>query len=315
LRDYNHWLEADSEKRLATVRGPPMRRPISLNFLVQTLLVLTSLLTAQVALAESDCIKGFRDTTDAERARMTTALELLRNALPAAPEGWVIKGDDQFSALRRVCMDSTIWTYGHTRYYQRVDDQAEQEARMQAAAVAMKADIAAKQSRLDANMAKRNELSKQYAAAAQAGDTARAAELWNELDVVGKEYEAIFAEGETLADTSADIEQAGLDHIFTVAAVINPLNASANSQDTIAVPAGATAAYHWQAGDPTGLATVLVLLGQWELADYGFEQTDQADPERDTPLAISVRIEAAESRLPSVTGAIDFSGLAGLLQD
>lgn len=111
-----------------------MRIPLSLNFLVEALLVLNGLLAAQTVRADGICEKGYRDTMDAERASMSAILEVLRNALPAAPEGWVILGDDQYAPPRSICMDATIWTYGHTRYYQRVDDQAEQEAMIQAAA-------------------------------------------------------------------------------------------------------------------------------------------------------------------------------------
>ena len=46
------------------------------------------------ALADSECGKGFRDTTAAERTAMTDVLTTALAALPAPPTGWIVTTDE-----------------------------------------------------------------------------------------------------------------------------------------------------------------------------------------------------------------------------
>ncbi len=67
--------------------------------------------------ADYACTQGSRDVTAAERAAMTSVLETVRRALPAAPSGWTIVGDDRFSVQGTICreFEDALWAYGFSR--------------------------------------------------------------------------------------------------------------------------------------------------------------------------------------------------------
>jgi hypothetical protein len=277
---------------------------------------LATLLAATTAHADAECYKGYRDTTDAERATMTAVLETVRDTLPGAPEGWLILGDDQLSVPRSICMDAAVWTYRHTRYYQRVDDQEAQQAMIQKLGEAMKADMAAKQPRLDAIMARNVELSQQAAAAGQAGDYERVEAINTEIQANGQNYQDIMAEGGAQERANAELEESGRDREMSVSAEINPGSESGEGGETIAVPIGAGAAYMWRPDDPNRSGSALVLLGRWVPAqEYGLRMVRHADSAPESAQAISVRIQADAKRLQSAVDAVDFKALAALLQE
>lgn len=289
---------------------------ITLDLLRIALPAIATLLAATTAYADGVCFKGYRDTTVAERATMTAVLDTVRGALPDAPEGWVIVGDDQLSVLSGICMDVALWTYQHTRHYQRVDDQAAQEAMTQRVTEGIRADMAAKQPRLDAIMARNIELSNTAAAAAQAGDYARVETINQEIQANGQEYESILAEGGARARATAELEESGRDREMSVSAVINPGGTPGDGSEAIAVPPGASAAYLWRNGDSNSPVNALVMLGQWRPApEYGLQPVPRAGVAAEAPHAISVRIRANANRLPAAIDATDFSALAAILRD
>jgi hypothetical protein len=134
---------------------------------------------ASLAHADAPCDKGYRDTTPAERATMTTVLAAAKKALPAPPAGWMLLGDDNFSVPSSLCRDleASPWYYEFTRYYQRTDDQEARNKVIADAASKAAADMKLKKPRLDALMAKMTKLSEQQAAAVQKGDMKRAEAL------------------------------------------------------------------------------------------------------------------------------------------
>ena len=277
---------------------------------------LAGMLAASALHADGECFKGYHETTEAERTAMAAILETAKSALPDAPEGWVIQGDDLISVPSGYCLDFDIWSYQHTRYYQRVDDQEAQDAAIRTSADLMMADIQAKQPRLDAIMAKNEELSKAVLAAVQAGDYARVDAINQEIAANGAEYESILAEGGVQAQANADLEASGRDHQMSVSVAINPLRASAEDWETVAVPAGASAAFLLRVEDNQGLLSEVVLLGPWEPApDFGLQQVLAKGTAPEKAHAISVHIYADEGRLPAVIDAIDFTALAGLIVD
>ena len=72
-----------------------------------------------IALADAPCNKGYRDTTAAERARITAALQAAKSALPPAPEGWQLRGGDDISVTTSICQDGEAvpWDYSLSRSY------------------------------------------------------------------------------------------------------------------------------------------------------------------------------------------------------
>ena len=66
------------------------------------------------ALADSVCEKGMRDTAPADRATATHVLETIRDALPAAPQGWQIVGNEaSFVRFLKACAATIMWiTWG-----------------------------------------------------------------------------------------------------------------------------------------------------------------------------------------------------------
>jgi hypothetical protein len=292
-----------------------MKNRITRKFLCAVLPVLLGPFAAATAQTDAECMKGYRDTTDVERATMTAVLEAVRDALPDAPEGWVILGDDALSVPRSICLDSALWTYRHTRYYQRVDDQEEQEALMQASGETLKADMAAKQPRLDAIMARNIELSKAVGVAAQAGDYARVTEINAEIEAGSQEYQNILAEGGAQERVNAELEESARDRNMKVSAEINVGGVSIDGRESLAVPAGASAAYLWRPDDPDKPINALVLLGRWMPADFGLHMLHHEGVAPESAQAISVTVEVAASRLPSAIDATDFEALATLLQE
>src|SRR5262245_23534619 len=100
------------------------RRPRISTLVPARLCLLAISLAASSAFADGVCEKGFRDTTESERATMTRVLEAIKAALPQPPEGWVIGGYEDIDVVGNICMDAeaTPWAYDYTRIYNRVDD-------------------------------------------------------------------------------------------------------------------------------------------------------------------------------------------------
>ena len=154
---------------------------------------------ASIACGDEACDKGFRDSTAAERATMTAVLQTARKALPPAPTGWVILGDDQISVTKSLCRDyeGAPWIYSFGRSYQRVDDQEARNKIIADAGAASQAALAQKQPRLDAAMAKMDKIVAKQVALIEKDDTAGAAALNDEVASAQAEYKKIMDEGDS----------------------------------------------------------------------------------------------------------------------
>ena len=102
---------------------------------------------------------------------MTAVLQAAKKALPPAPTGWVIVGDDQISVTTGLCRDyeAAPWSYHFNRTYQRVDDQEARNKIIADAAAASQAALKQKQPRLDAAMARSNAIVKKQVALMREG--------------------------------------------------------------------------------------------------------------------------------------------------
>ncbi len=285
---------------------------------VTVLWFLITLLFAARASADAECVKGYRDTTADERSTMTRVLEAAKAALPLAPNGWIIGGYEEVSVRQSTCMDdeSTPWSYGITRTYNRTDNVEEREAAEQAIGAEVRATQAANQPRIDALMARNQELGSELAAAAERGDQARIDEINREIEIVAKQFEALLnesnfdAQAERLAAaTMQDVEMSA--HV-----AVNSLVASDAAMQRIAPPAGADDAFAWQV--TSGGVTrghVLVLLGTWRArAAGGVELVRRGDASPSVPRAVSIHVTADPARVDGLLAGIDLRAIGALLR-
>ena len=150
--------------------------------IVRAVFLLAAALGASAAYGDAECVRGFRDTTAAERQTMLGVMEAAKAALPGAPAGWIIGGYEELSPIGSICKDgeNTPWAYSFSRTFNRTDDQAARDQALADAGVKARAAQAARQPRIDALMARMQTLSTELSAAAQKGDQARvdALERW-----------------------------------------------------------------------------------------------------------------------------------------
>jgi hypothetical protein len=268
--------------------------------------------------ADGGCAKGWRDVTEGERATMMAVVDTAKKALPPAPEGWVVRGEDSVSMPTTLCIDQEAapWVYEISRSYYHA---AVEEARNQviaSAAADMTAQMEAKQPRLDAVMAKMSALSAEMAAAAAKADYARTEELGTQVQKLSDEYKAILEEGGTTEKMNAVAAEAGRDLDMRVVVRVNALYASHDvGAEVLRPPAGTQSAFRWkdQGGNVTE-SHALILLGPWQPSgEGGVQAVPSANAPAPAAQVISVTVAADESRLASALGAIDFSALAQTL--
>ncbi|MEX1994518.1 MAG: hypothetical protein WD929_07645 [Steroidobacteraceae bacterium] len=284
-------------------------------------LVLMSTLCATPAMGDGPCDKGFRDTTAAERASMTRILEAARQALPAAPAGWVLVNDDPPSVPQSLCMDSERrpWPYSYSRTFRRADNQkqAEIEAGTRAAADIMRADIAKKQPRLDALQAKSEVLVKLQVAFMEKGDMTRALELNEQMAVLQEEARRIMEEGDAEERSAAIMKEMMRDIEIGISVQVNPGGESPAGDDAtaIAVDGSPAMAYRWDSrDDDSHQGGAVVLFGQWrETGNGGRRHAVRGNVPANFAHGVAVRVHADERRLESVIETIDFGALAELV--
>ncbi len=277
-----------------------------------------SLVGASVARADGPCYKDFRDTTPAERATMTAILETVKKALPPAPTGWVILGDEQVSVPRSLCRDFELSPlgYGFTRNYQRVDDQEARDKIIEEAGAKSKAAMDLKQPRLDAIMARMEKLSQRQVALVEKGDLAGAAALGDDMDKIQQEYQKVIDEGDSEQQFQEAAERAGRDVVMTVSLEVNAGRASKMSDAiTLPLPPGAKSALRWTTtgANSTG-GGAQILLGLWRTAPTGgWVSMSRANHPLAAAHTMAINVNADASRIESAVGAIDFNALAKLL--
>jgi hypothetical protein len=275
----------------------------------------TAIAATSMAHADGVCNAGYRDTTAAERATMTSILEAAKKSLPPAPAGWMLVGDDQVSVPKTLCRDyeRAPWNYEYTRYYQRIDDQEAREKVITDAAAANAAAMKQKQPRLDAVMARMDKLSKTYAAQAQKGDTEHAAATYTELTKTQAEYEKILKEGDSDQQMAAAQEKASRDRQMNITVQINRGGETPGTNaKNLPLPPGARAASHWLTnGRDPHEDRALVLVGQWTPgAENHWQPARRAGVAVQSAHVISISVVADSERVAPTVAAIDVKGLA-----
>jgi hypothetical protein len=273
------------------------------------------------AIADAPCDKGFRDSTPAERARMTTILEIAKKSLPPAPAGWQIGGYEEISVQGSVCRDGELrpWSYGISRNYNRVDDAEAREKVMRDAAAHMVAEQARKQPRMDALMAQMQKISERQGALIEKGDMAGAEKLNHEMVKLQAEYQKVANEGDSQARIAAAGKESDRDRHMSVTVRVNetskPLVAGAAN---FALPTGASATQRWTLpgnAHKSEEGHALVLYGTWNRMDQtaGWRAARRANAVPTAAHVISVEVVGDPSRIDPMLQAIDFKSLATAL--
>ena len=280
-------------------------------------LLLVAIFGATAVQADSECVKGDRPTTTAERQAMLTAQQAAKAALPAAPTGWAIGGHEELSTRDSICRDyeSTPWAYTLSRTFNRTDDQAERDQAMADAGARARAAQAARQPRIDALTARGEKLGAELGAAAQKGDQARIAAINREMEKLSKEMQAIYAGGEDQAIRESVAKATMQDRTMKVGVSINTGAYLDSGAKRATAPAGAHSAYRWTTtADGVSEAHALVLFGNWQPRDGGgLEAQRRGTASPAAAHAIAVRVDADPSRIASLMGSIDFGALAAIV--
>jgi len=288
------------------------------SFLAVVACGMGTVVVAPIARGDAPCDKGYRDSTSAERATMTAVLQTAKKALPPAPAGWVVLGDDEISVVKNLCRDyeGAPWSYHFNRNYQRTDDQ---EARNKIIADAGKASqeaYARKQPRLDAAMANMQKIVAKQVALIEKGDMAGAQALSDEIAQSQADYQKILDEGDSQAQFDAAAAKAGHDLTMYIDVQVNAnQEVPDSSAKSIPPPAGARAAFRWNASSkdvPSDQA--LILVGPWQ-STTGGPWTRVRHPEMPPHAAqvMSIHVTADPDRMAGIIGAIDVKSLAAVV--
>lgn len=284
-------------------------------------LAVVAVFSAAIARGDGPCNGGFRDSTPAERARMTAILEIAKKSLPPAPAGWQIGGYEEISVVGRVCRDgeNRPWSYGISRTYNRVDDYEARQQVMRDAAAHAAEEQKKKQPRMDALMAQMQQLSTRQAALVQKGDMAGAQKINYELEKIQAEYKKVADEGDSQARIAAAGREMDRDLHMSISVRVNetavPLT---NGAANLPLPPGASVAQRWTRpanAEKSAEGHALVLFGGWNRA----EQTKRWMPARRAnavPTAahvISVEVVGDPARIDPLLQGIDFNSLATVL--
>ena len=284
-------------------------------FLTLMVVAVAAMTAAPPAQGDAPCNKGYRDSTPAERATMTAVLETARDALPPAPAGWGIVGDDQISITKGLCRDyeAAPWAYQFNRSYQRMDDQDARDRILADAAVASAAARKLKQPRLDAAMARMNELSQAQVALVQKGDMARATAMNEDIAKAQADYQKIMDEGDDQAQMQAAVAKASRDQSMYINVVVNSNQETTDAgARSFPPPTGARAAFRWSTtrGD-VAEDHALILLGQWRsVAEGGWKRVPQPAMAPTAAQVISIRVTADRDRMAATIASINVQALA-----
>lgn len=295
------------------------------NFPATLIGAVAAMCVATIAHADGKiCERGFRDSTPAERARMTTILETVKGALPPAPAGWQVTGYEVISVPTTVCRDEETrpWSYGISRTYNRVDDYEARQKIMRDAAADTATELAERQPQIDALTAKMQALSTRQVALVQKGDMAGAQKINADMEKLQDEYKRVLEGSDSEARITAAGKESTRDQIMSISVRVNGMDQQVGSRAaSLPPPAGATAAQRWtQAGDAANNAGdaatndeghALVLFGNWSRART-VPQWQGAPRANAVPTAahvISVEVTGDPSRIDPMLQAINFPGL------
>jgi len=282
--------------------------------LLRGALLLAAAIGASAAFADSECVKGYRDTTAAERQTMLAVMEAAKAALPDAPTGWIIGGYEDLSPIGTICKDAenTPWSYGFSRTFNRADDQAAREQALAEAGAKARAAQEARQPQIDALTARMQTLGAELGTAAQKGDQARVDAINRELEKTSKQLEAIYAQANDPALLESVAKATMQDRTMAIGISVNPGGISNAEMKKSQAPAGAHSAYRWTtSADGVSEGHAQVLFGAWHpRAQGGLVSQRRGTQPSSAAHAVAVTVVADPARLDSLLASIDFGAIA-----
>lgn len=270
-----------------------------------------------IALADAPCNAGFRDVTPAERARITAALQSAKSALPPAPEGWQIRGTEEFSIASSICRDgeNRPWQFGFGRAYGQVGDYESRQKAMADAAAAAEADRAKNQARLDALQAQMMSIMQQQMALNQKKDYAGAEKLQPRLEKAQADYEKLLTAGNERIEAAG--REFNRDLEMSIAVRMNA-GAQRPGRDAtpLPAPAGAVKALRWKNDDPAATDEyALILFGPWKQDPNGhWVPGVRAGVPPSGAHAVSVYVIADRDRLANIVQQVDFAKVSAIVR-
>jgi hypothetical protein len=279
--------------------------------------LLAAAIGASAAYADGVCVKGYRDTTAAERQTMLAVMEAAKAALPGAPTGWIIGGYEELSPVGTICKDgeNTPWAYSFSRTFNRTDDQAARDQALAHAGAKMRAAQEARQPQIDALTARMQTLGAELGTASQKGDQARVDAINREFEKTSKQLEAIYAQTNDPALLESVAKATMQDRTMSIGIRVNPGAISNADMKKSQAPAGAHSAYRWTtSADGVSEGHALVLFGAWQpRAQGGVESQRRGTQSSAAAHAVAVRVAADPARLDSLLASIDFGAIAATL--
>ena len=270
-----------------------------------------------IALADAPCNKGYRDTTAAERARITAALQAAKSALPPAPEGWQLRGGDDISVTTSICQDGEAvpWDYSFSRSYGQVGDYEKRQKSFEDAAALAEAERAKQQPRIDALQAEMMAIMQKQVALNQKGDYDGAQKLQPQLEKMQAEFDkALSAGSEQVAAAGKEYQR---DLEMSIAVRMNADSERPGDGATqLPRPAGALAAVRWPSANPDDSNdSALYLFGFWkQWPDGTWRSGTRAGVPTSGPHAVSVLVTADRERLADFVQTIDFAKIAAIVK-
>jgi len=274
---------------------------------------------APAALGDSPCNAGYRDTTPAERAKMTSVLETVRSALPAPPTGWVLLSDDAISVPQSFCQDwaKVPFDYSFSRYYQQVGDQ-EQRNKLLNDQGAIEAEIyKKKQPRLEAIQAQMEAIVAKQVPLLEKGDIAGAQKYNAEMEKLQAEYKALADQGTDPAAMEAVTKEMSRDLTLTIYVRVNPMTArTPDEAKPTTRPAGSGSAYRWHVEDESRSEDhALYYFGTWfKRPDDSFQPSVRQGAPFSAAHALSIEVTGYPDRVTQTIAAIDFAKLASVVR-
>jgi hypothetical protein len=284
-------------------------------------LAVATVFSAAIARGDGPCNAGFRDSTPAERARMTAILEIAKKSLPPAPAGWQIGGYEEITVVRSVCRDgeNRPWNYGISRTYDRVDDYEARQKIMRDAAAYAAAEQAKRQPQIDALTAQMQQLSARQVALVQKGDMAGAQKINYDLEKIQNEYKKVLEGGDSQARIAAAGKEMERDLHMSISVRVNETAVQlGNGAANFPPPPGASVAQRWTrpaTADMNEEGRALVLYGKWNRAGTATQWTaaPRANAVPTAAHVISVEVKGDPARIDALLQGIDFKSLATAL--
>lgn len=274
---------------------------------------------APAALGDAPCYAGYRDTTPAERAKMTSVLKTIESALPAPAAGWVLVNNDEISVPQSFCQDmaKVPFDYGFSRYYQQVGDQ-EQRNKLLNDQAAIEAEIyKKKQPRLEAIQAQMEAIVAKQVPLFQKGDIAGAQKYDAEIQRLQAEYQKLADEGIDPAAMEAVAKEMSRDLNLTIFVRVNPMTArTPDDAKPTARPSGSGSAYRWHVEDESRSEDhALYYFGTWfKRPDGSYQPSVRQGAPFSAAHGLSIEVIGYPDRLTQTLAAIDFAKVASVVK-